>query len=241
MLSFFDLHSHMLCEVDDGAKSPEEMYQMLEMAYADGIRAICLTPHYSPYLFGNTTETSSKSFALLKSYVAQHHPDMRIFLGHELGYHHRAASALNEGLCRTLNGSRYVLVDFPETVEFYEIQRAMDQLQGTGYFPILAHAERYRSLAKHMDWVEEFVARGGVVQVNASSVEGSWGRHAQKQWKKLFKLGLIHVISTDAHNLTSRPPKMSVCMAFLTKHCSAAGIRELTWDNACRIINNQRL
>lgn len=241
MAHFFDLHSHMLAGVDDGAKTPEEMYQMLEMAYEDGVRALCLTPHYSPYLFGETGERSEASFALLQRYVAEKHPDMHLFLGHELGYHHSCTEALEDGRCRTIAGGRYLLVDFPETVEFYEIQRAMEQLQGSGYFPILAHTERYRSLAKHMDWVEEFVERGGVVQVNASSVEGSWGRHAQKQWKKLFKLGLIHVISTDAHNLTSRPPKMSACMAFLTKHCSAAGIRELTWDNACRIINNQRL
>jgi protein-tyrosine phosphatase len=132
-------------------------------------------------------------------------------------------------------------VDFPESVDFFEIQGAMDRLQGSGYLPVLAHTERYRCLAKHLDWVEEFVNRGGVVQVNASSVAGAWGKHAQKQWKKLFKRGLIHVISTDAHNLTSRPPQMSVCMDFLAKHCSAAGLRELTWDNACRIVNNERL
>ena len=41
---FFDMHSHMLCGVDDGAKNPEEMLAMLEMAYADGVRALCLTP-----------------------------------------------------------------------------------------------------------------------------------------------------------------------------------------------------
>ena len=241
MARFFDLHSHMLCGVDDGPETPEEMYAMLETAYEDGIRALCLTPHYSPYLFGETLESSKESFALLQAYVAEKHPDMKLFLGHELGYHHSCPEALADGRCRTLARGRYLLVDFPETVEFYEIQKAMDQLQGIGYFPVLAHTERYRCLAKHLDWVEDFVDRGGVVQVNASSVVGSWGGLAKKQWKKLFKMGLIHVISTDAHNLTSRPPKMSVCMDFLAKHCSAAGIRELTWDNACRIINNERL
>lgn len=241
MAHFFDLHSHMLAGVDDGAKTPEEMYAMLEAAYEDGTRALCLTPHYSPYLFGETYEKSKSAFALLSAYVAQKHPDMRLFLGHELGYHHGSLEALEDGRCRTLAGGRYLLVDFPESVDFFEIQGAMDRLQGSGYLPVLAHTERYRCLAKHLDWVEEFVNRGGVVQVNASSVAGAWGKHAQKQWKKLFKRGLIHVISTDAHNLTSRPPQMSVCMDFLAKHCSAAGIRELTWDNACRIVNNERL
>ena len=241
MAQYFDLHSHMLCGVDDGAKSAEEMYSMLEMAYEDGIRALCLTPHYSPYLFGDTNASSAKAFALLQAYVAEKHPDMRIFLGHELGYHHSGLEALNEGVCRCIAGSRYVLIDFPETVDFFEIQSAMDSLQRSGYFPILAHTERYRCLFSKLSWIEEFVENGGVVQLNASSVNGSWGRGAAKQWKKLIRKGLAHIISTDAHNLTTRPPLMSVCMPFLQKHCDAQTIRRLTWDNACRVVRDEYL
>ena len=157
MVQFFDMHTHMLCGVDDGAKDRDEMIAMLEMAYEDGTRAICLTPHYSPYLFGDTFEQSAKSFAALKEYVSQKHPDMRIFLGHELGYHRSCLDALNEGRCRCIAGSRYVLVDFPEAVDFFEIQSAMDLLQRSGYVPILAHTERYRALFKRVRWIQEFV------------------------------------------------------------------------------------
>ncbi|MBQ8213011.1 MAG: hypothetical protein IJZ80_03295 [Clostridia bacterium] len=240
-MQFFDLHSHMLCGVDDGAKTSEEMFAMLEMAYEDGIRAVCLTPHYSPYLFGDTSETSARSFEVLKEYVAKKHPDMRLFIGHELGYHHSGLDALNEGKCRSIAGGRYVLVDFPESVEFFEIQSAMDQLQRAGYFVILAHTERYRCLFNHFGWIEQFVEEGGVIQINASSVNGDWGRGAAKQWKKLVKKGLAHIISTDAHNLTSRKPLMSVCMPFLQKHCDARTIRALTWDNACRVVRDEMI
>ncbi len=239
MAQFFDLHSHMLCGVDDGAKTVEDMFSMLEMAYEDGIRAICLTPHYSPYLFGDTLEKSAESFEILKKYVSEKHPDMRIFLGHELGYHRSGLDALNDGICRSIAGSRYVLVDFPEAIEFFEIQSAMDQLQRAGYFPILAHTERYRCLFRQLRWIEEFVENGGTVQVNASSVNGSWGRGAQKQWKKLIRRGLVHIIASDAHNLTTRPPLISVCMPFLQKHCDAHTIRALTWDNPCRVVRDE--
>jgi protein-tyrosine phosphatase len=212
---------------------------MLEMAYEDGIRAICLTPHYSPYLFGDTFEKSAESFEILKKYVSEKHPDMRIFIGHELGYHRSGLDALNDGVCRSIAGSRYVLVDFPEAIEFFEIQSAMDQLQRAGYFPILAHTERYRSLFRQIKWIEEFVENGGIVQLNASSVTGSWGRGAQKQWKKLIRRGLAHIIASDGHNLTSRPPLISVCMPFLQKHCDAHTIRALTWDNPCRVVRDE--
>ena len=241
MAHFFDLHSHMLCGVDDGAGSPEEMYSMLEMAYRDGIRALCLTPHYSPYLFGDTAQKSERSFALLKEYVAKSHPDMRIFLGHELGYFHGCLEALDGGKCRTLNRSRYVLMDFPEQVDFFELHGAVDRLQRAGYFVILAHTERYRCLFKEFGWIEEFVDNGGIVQLNASSVTGAWGKGAAKQWKKLVKKGVAHIISTDGHNVNKRPPLMSVCMPFLEKHCSSQKIRELTWDNACCVIKDEMI
>lgn len=240
MIRFFDLHTHLLCGVDDGARSPEEMYAMLDMAYEDGTRAMCLTPHFSPYHYGDTSESSEASFRLLCDYAAEKYPDLRLFLGHELGYHSSCLRALEEGVCRPLGGSRYLLVDFPEAVNFFEISNAMSQLLRTGYHPILAHTERYRCLFTHMDWVREFVEEGGIVQINASSVCGSWGTVAKMQWKRLVKQGLAHIISSDGHNLTTRPPKMSVCLPYLQKHCDAATIRALTWDNACRVIRDER-
>jgi len=79
MPQFFDLHSHMLCGVDDGAKNVEDMFSMLEMAYEDGIRAICLTPHYSPYMFGDNVTERERSYAVLREYVAEKHPICNCF------------------------------------------------------------------------------------------------------------------------------------------------------------------
>lgn len=241
MLHFFDLHSHMLCGVDDGAKDEEEMFSMLEMAYADGIRALCLTPHYSPYHFGDTKQTSQRSFEILQAYVAKQHPDMKLYLGHELGYHHECLEALDNGVCRCINGSRYVLVDFPESVAFYELANGVERVQRAGYFVILAHTERYECLYKNRKWIEEFVANGGIVQLNASSATGECGRAAEKQWKKLVKQGLAHIISSDAHNLTKRPPVISVCLAFLQKHVGDDGVYDLLWGNASRVVADESL
>ena len=238
-MAFFDLHSHLLCNVDDGATSAEEMYAMLDMAYADGTRAMCLTPHFAPYLFGDPSQSFESSFQLLKAYATERYPDMELFLGHELGYYESCTQAVDEGLCRTLGNGRYLLVDFSEASSFLKIQRAMELLQRTGYDPILAHAERYRSLYRHMDWVRDFVAAGGLVQINASSAMGDWGRLAKRQWKRLVKEGLVHIVASDGHNLTTRPPKISVCLPYLAKYCSPQEIQKLTWDNPWRVMRDQ--
>ncbi len=240
-MEFFDIHSHILCGVDDGARTEEDMHRMLRAAYEDGIRAICLTPHYSPYLFGDTSASSERAFERLKVYAEEVFPDMQLYLGHELGYHDSCIQPLNDGRCRTMGGSRYLLVDFPAGVGFFELRNAMERLLRMGYRPILAHAERYRTLAHRFGWVEDFIDAGGLIQLNATSAVGAFGNFSKKQWVKFVKRGLVHTIGSDAHNLTDRPPKMSVCIPILEKYCTPEQIYALTWKNAERILQNDRL
>ena len=236
---FFDLHSHMLCGVDDGAHDQEMMFAMLDIAYADGIRAICLTPHYSPYLFGDTFERSKRSYAVLSEYAAQKYPEMKLFLGHELGYYHGCERALGAGRCRTIAGGRYVLVDFLEHIDFFEINRSMNHLRNIGYIPVLAHAERYRCLSHNIPWVKDFVLAGGLVQVNAQSFIGGLFSPQRSLAVRLLRQELVHVIASDGHDAESRPPLISVCMELLKKYCTQEKIRELTWDNPRKIVENQ--
>lgn len=241
MGNFFDLHSHMLCRVDDGASNEEEMYEMLDRAYADGVRGLCLTPHFSPAMFGDTRESSETAYALLSAYAKEKYPDLELFIGNELGYYDGCLRALEAGLCRTMAGSRYVLVDFPELIEFITLRSGVGILQRAGYKVILAHAERYRCLFHQMEWIRSFVSGGGVVQLNASSVNGAWGIGAKRQWKKLMREGLAHILSTDGHNLTTRPPELSVCMNYLRLHCTEEEITLLTWENAWRVTRDMAI
>ena len=241
MAKFFDLHSHMLCRVDDGARSEEEMYEMLDRSYADGVRGLCLTPHFAPAMFGDTREDSERAYALLKAYAAKKYPDMELFLGNELGYYDGCQRALEAGLCRTIAGTRYVLVDFSEFEEFFTLRTGVGLLQRSGYKVILAHTERYRCLYHQLDWIRSFVASGGIVQLNASSAVGAWGLGAKRQWKKLIRQGLAHIISTDAHNLKNRPPELSICIGYLKQQCTEEEISLLTWENAWRVTRDMAI
>ncbi len=239
-MAFFDMHAHFLCGVDDGAKDEQESHKLLRMAYEDGARAICLTPHFNPYLFGDTSAASERAFARLRDYAAEEFPDLALYLGHELGYYDACLSALREGRCRTLAGSRYLLVDFPAGVSFAVLRQGMDRLLQMGYTPVLAHAERYRALRFRLKWLAEFVAYGGLVQLNAGSAVGEFGKFEQKQFKKIVQLGLAHVISSDGHNTDTRKPLMSVCLPVLEELTDPAAVRRLTWDNAYAIVHNER-
>lgn len=74
--------------------------------------------------------------------------------------------ALDQGIALTMNGTKYVLVEFPVYVEFPYIQKAVQRLLYAGYIPIIAHVERYERIRKRTH-IEELVDMGAYIQVNA--------------------------------------------------------------------------
>ena len=69
MLHYTDIHCHMLSGTDDGARTDEEMFAMLDAAYASGTRSICLTPHFNPMCFGDNRERGERAYEKLCAYA----------------------------------------------------------------------------------------------------------------------------------------------------------------------------
>lgn len=109
-----DIHIHLLFGVDDGAKDEDEMYAILDAAYQTGTRVLCCTPHFHPGYFGDNYDKVNAAFKRLSSYVQKTYPGMALYLGNELRYEPECVTWLRQGVCRTVNGTRYVLVDFSE-------------------------------------------------------------------------------------------------------------------------------
>ena len=114
-MALADIHIHLLFGVDDGAKDEDEMHAILDAAYQAGTRVLCCTPHFHPGYFGDNYDKVNAAFKRLSSYVQKTYPDMALYLGNELRYEPECVTWLRQGVCRTVNGTRYVLVDFSET------------------------------------------------------------------------------------------------------------------------------
>lgn len=81
---FTGIHIHALYGVDDGAKTEEEMQAIVDASYADGIRALCVTPHFHPGYFGDNGNQVEATYQRLKAYIQQKYPDMELYQGNEL-------------------------------------------------------------------------------------------------------------------------------------------------------------
>lgn len=235
-MKYTDLHIHALFGVDDGAKTESEMYALVDASYADGVHTLCCTPHFHPGYFGDNRAQTAAAFALLEGYVRDRCPDLKLSLGNELRYSPACLDWLKSGDCRTLGGTRCVLVDFLEHAEETEIIRGMEQLLSGGYRPVLAHAERYRNL--NLRSVEALRENGVAIQLDAQSVTGGFGLAAQRRSRKLLSAQLADLVSSDAHDCKRRPPGLSGCHAALSKRWGEGYAQALCETNALRLLGD---
>lgn len=236
MMTFTDIHSHMLGGVDDGAHDEKEMFEMLDAAYNAGTRAICFTPHFNPAYFGDTKKKSEAAYAHVCEYAAEKYPDMRLYLGNELFYYDGSVSALVNGECRTMNGTRHVLVDFPFDTPFVRIHAALRELLSSGYIPIFAHVERYDCIKPPFRGLMELGEMGVIIQINSTSLCGGWGRGIQKKTVKLLKKYIPDVLASDAHRLTGRHPMLDESAEIITELCGERYADVLLRKNPSKII-----
>jgi protein-tyrosine phosphatase len=197
-----DLHCHILPGLDDGSRDLEESLQMAETAIADGITHVVATPHASSsYEFNYRRVRQSRD-------ELQTHLGDRLILATGCDFHMSPENmvALRQDAPRfCINQKNFLLVEFNE----FSIPPPMDQrlheIQLAGLQPIITHPERNAILRSRPERLSTWVRQGSYVQVTAGSLTGAFGAGAQEDAWKWIDEGLVHFVSSDAHNTKSRP------------------------------------
>ena len=100
--------------------------------------------------------------------------------------------------------------------------------------------ERYECLLKDSKLADELKMLGARIQINASSIAGKHGWKIKRYVCQLLKEQLVDYIGTDAHDMKSRKPEMSSCVAvLLKKKLESSYITAITYDNAMKIIDKK--
>lgn len=204
MSGFVDIHSHFLYGVDDGPRTYEEMNQMLDMAYQNGIRQIMATPHVTPGIHPVKEELIALHLKEARDYCEQQGYDMKLFSGAELLYTPAMERFIEDGLLTTLSGSDSVLVEFSPDVSMQELDHAVEHMERMGYTVILAHIERYDCLCRGKT-AAQFKERHRVqYQVNGRTLANLKGFFKTRLIKGWLNERLIHFVASDAHNTDYR-------------------------------------
>lgn len=241
MTGFSDIHCHILPGLDDGAKDRAVMEQMLLLAYRSGTRRIIATSHYNPRIFPYSSAEYEQRIMLAQMTARDIAGDFFIYPGNEVFYTSSSVEAILSGKVKTLANSLYVLVEFASYQDFRDISRAVDDLSRAGFWPVIAHIERYESVAERPEYVQDLIERGAYIQVNAGHVLGSMGRKARNNIHRLLRKGAVHFVSSDGHNTENRPMILDECARYISKKYGADICKRLMADNPNKIISKIKL
>lgn len=237
---YIDIHNHILHGIDDGSQSPQTTAKMLQIAYEDGIRAIICTPHYLPGRY--ETEKAEREIRVkhLRSVSEKFFPGLQLYEGCEYFPSTRnIAEDIEMGRSGTLAGSKYLLTEFsPETPGYWMEQRLLE-IVSSGYWPVVAHAERYAAF-DNADF-SFHIASFCYIQVNASSILGTAGAREKKIAKRMLNDYLVSFIASDAHGTHQRKPVLSECAKYIETHYGAERMETLFYRNPKSIIDNIRI
>lgn len=231
----YDIHTHLLPSVDDGAYDWDTCLQMIEKSWNSGVRQIIATPHYLPWETGQKPgQIKTLCHEAEKKAWEQLGRRIRIFQGQEIYFHMDMVEKLEKGEILTLAGSRYVLVEFAPDAAFSLIYRGVKQIRRGQYYPVLAHAERYGCLRQE-ERLADIVRAGALLQVNVGAFCGVFPDKIRQWSRKQLLNRRIDFVASDMHNLKSRPPILRTQLGWLEKRLDEEYKRELLNLNANRI------
>lgn len=239
MNNIVDMHCHILPEIDDGAKNEGEAYQMLRMAYDEGIRVIVATPHHHERRGMCTPGQYKRALSKVRKMAKEIDEKFYVMPGMEIYFSQDVLTKLEHKKVQTMGVSDYVLIEFSPNDEFRYIQQALQQVQMKGFHPIVAHIERYDCFHDHVDDVEYLIEMGAYVQVNAGSIVGTSGRTTKRFVKELLERQLVHFVGTDAHSSGSRSPMIKKSADFVEKRFGEEYAREIFRTNGLKVLKNK--
>ena len=241
-----DLHSHILCGLDDGAQLLEESIEMCRMSYHDGIRTIVATPHILDGVYQNDRSTilprlKELNAVLMHSALDTRHSALRILPGADVHFSSDILHRYEEGEIVTVNDQgRYLMIEFESQGIPYMAEKALFQMLTNGIIPIISHPERNMEIGKEPRRYYEMIRMGCLGQVTAMSLTGEFGPKVMKVAEKLLAHRLIHIIASDAHSVRRRPPVLSSGVKAAEKIVGEEEARKLVTEYPKAVIEGRR-
>lgn len=233
-----DVHCHILSGMDDGATSFEESLAMARMAIADGITHVVATPHASGEFQFNYERVKSAARELQKAVGER----LKLATGCDFHLNPENLAALKSSPAAFCIAQKdCLLVEFNEFVIPLAMDQTLYEIQLAGIRPIVTHPERNGVLRTQPERLEKWVHNGCYGQVTGGSLLGVFGSGPLKISLDWIARGLVHLVASDAHNLTSRPQKLRAAYNVVHKEFGRAKAEALFVENPLAVLEGRAL
>jgi protein-tyrosine phosphatase len=194
-----DMHSHILPGIDDGAPDVETSLQLIQGLIALGYKKLIATPHIISDIHPNTPETIRAAFDQLQEALRESQISIPIFYAAEYMLDENFLNLVNGGKLLCIH-DQIVLIETMFMDSPPNLEHILFQMQTHGYQPLLAHPERYHYLDKNFTRLDPFRDRNCLLQCNALSFVGYYGKREQEMALRMLDAGIIDFIGSDMHH-----------------------------------------
>ena len=182
---------------------------MARAAVASGVTVMACTPHILQGVWPNKGQDIRGWTASLQQELNKANIPLRLVAGADNHIVPKMAEALAQGRMLSIDDTRYVLVELPHHIAPIQMDDFFFSLMMAGYVPVFTHPERLTWIDRHYDSIVKLAAAGVWIQITAASLLGRFGRRAQYWGERMLTDGIVHILASDAHNMTSRPPLLA--------------------------------
>ena len=197
-----DVHSHILFGIDDGSRTISESVELLKKLKSVGFNNVILTPHFIlDSTYNSNYESNIKIYNELKERLIDENIDINIYLGNEIFIDKNVPTLLEKNIITSLNGTKYVLVEFPMHNKLLNLEDILYEIRSKGYEVVIAHPERYDAFKEDYSIVDTLREDGFLFQSNYSSILGYYGKDSIKLLKYMLKRHYIDFLGTDIHRI----------------------------------------
>ncbi len=236
-----DFHTHILPNIDDGARNIEETLYLIQEAQKVGFEAIIATSHYMEGYY--ETDVSGREIWINAIYqkLKKENFDIKLYLGNEIYLSDNIISLLEEGQASTINDTSYVLFEMPLNIEPLNLYNVVYEMIQSKLVPILAHPERYTFVQQDPELIYDLIQKGVLMQSNYASILGYYGLKAQIIVKKLLENNMVHFLGSDVHRPNTIYPRIPQILEKLRQIVGKEKLEELTTTNPKLVLKNKRI
>lgn len=209
MIPIVDMHCHLLAGMDDGPKEMAEALEMCSMLADQGVGAVHALAHQNEQYPLVTPDRIRENIILLRNEVRAHKIPLAIFPGSEVMVHPSTLQRTDEKQYLTIGDvGQFMLIELPHGI-FIDLRDIVAGLVERQIRPILAHPEQSRELLFSEHMAEDLIRLGCLFQLSTGNVMMPMDKAHGRAIKSWVQRGFVHVIGSDGHSPTRRPPLLA--------------------------------
>lgn len=225
----FDIHTHILPSIDDGASDIDISILLLEALEEQGVTHIAFTPHfYTQYedienRLAEFLEAREKAYKLVKE---NYTGNLTFTVGAEVHLSENILLIENlKDLC--YRSTNYLLIEMPYNSSFSdeEIKILKEIISKHKIITVLAHIERYPVVLKNKELLSQLKEMGCIMQINTESLRGVFSKN---KIIKLINEGYVALLGSDTHS-TIRGCDYGMGFSVIEKKCKDEVIENICY------------